>query len=156
MRDITKRLLALEAAARNAIAVKQAHEPFVVFSPWSFLKDQFYLAYYPEGMYQKPQKSQCMAFEEVCRVLNSYPGNLCCQISMGACTEWLFAFHSFGDQSALYTEDQLDRHIQADIEKAPELAYMLTDEGEYLLQAMLKLPQSLCVKMSDLQQAVNT
>lgn len=149
-----KQITALEIAVKAKEARKRMHDPFVLYRPWSILNDQYYLYYYPEGLFQKPQKSGPMSYDEVCRAICSYPEKMRCQISLGECTEWLFAFHLFGDQSSLYTREQLDRMTEKDISTYPELAYMLTDSGKDLLQAMLKLPQTLNVAIEDLQQAI--
>lgn len=32
------------------------HAPFVSIAPWSFIKDECIVKYYPEGHYQKPEQ----------------------------------------------------------------------------------------------------
>ena len=144
----------LESAITAKEARKRKHDPLVLLQPWSILRDEFFLSYYPEGLFQKPTKYGPLTYEGACDLLRTYPENLICQFSMGECMEWLFVFHHFSDHARLYTEDQHDRLIQKELQEYPELAYLMTDEGGELLEILLRLPQCGFVKMADFQKAI--
>lgn len=118
-------------------------------------KDQYNVHYRPEGMYKPSVKYGDLSYAEACALLLRWPGNLYCQISMGCCLEWLFAFHYFTEHSKLYTQDQLDRFQRKDLDDNPELSYLLdTEQGRQMIEALSKLPQSYMVRMSDLQRVI--
>lgn len=155
MTSFKRRIEVLEAALRNQMAAKRMHDPFVQLKPWSMIEDQYQVSYYPEGMYRPPEKSGLMCFADVCAMLAKYPGDLCCQISMGSCLEWLFVFYQFGEGGDVYTQEQLDRFIKKDMENNPQLSFLLTtEEGKNLAEIMLRLPQSYVVQLSNLQSVL--
>ena len=51
---LIKRLDALYQRAQMVMAVQADHAPFVSIAPWSFMKDECIVKYYPEGNYQEP------------------------------------------------------------------------------------------------------
>ena len=53
---LIKRLDALYQRAQMVMAVQADHAPFVSIAPWSFIKDECIVKYYPEGHYQKPEQ----------------------------------------------------------------------------------------------------
>ena len=53
---LIKRLDALYQRAQMVMAVQADHAPFVSIAPWSFMKDECIVKYYPEGNYQKPER----------------------------------------------------------------------------------------------------
>ena len=144
----------LEAAIKVKEAQKRKHAPFVFYQPWSITLDEYYVKYYPDGLFKKPQEYGPISYGEVCELLQKFPGKLECQISMGECSEWLLMFHHFSDHSLLYTQEQRDRLIKKEIENHPELEYMLSDESTEMRETLLKLPQVFFVRMKDLQQAI--
>lgn len=84
-----------------------------------------------------------------------WSGNLSCKISMGSCLEWLFVLHQIGDNSKLYTQEQLDRFANEDVEKYPQLAFLLeTEDGRELVENLVRLPQCCKVQLKDLQNII--
>ena len=155
MASIKKRLEILEAAAEALKAQQRRHDPFVVLQPWNMTKDQYNVYYHPEGMYKPSVKYGDLSYAEACALLLQWPGDLYCQISMGCCLEWLFAFHYFTEHSRLYTQEQLDRFQKKDMENNPELTYLLeTEEGLQMVETLAELPQSYMVLLGDLQREV--
>lgn len=155
MASIKKRLEMLEAAANALIAQQRKHDPFVMLQPWNMTKDQYNVYYHPEGMYKPPVKYGDLSYAEACALLLQWPGDLRCQISMGCCLEWLFAFHYFTEHSRLYTQEQLDRFRMEDIKRNPELSSLLeAEEGKQLVETLAKLPQSYMVRLGDLQRVI--
>lgn len=149
-----KQLDTLEAAIKVREARKRAHEPFVLYRPWSITLDEFYVYYHPEGLFQKPQKNGPLSYADTCALLATFPGKMRLQISMGECAEWLFAFHYFSEHSSKYTSEQLERFKEQDLKDNPELAYLVTDEGAEMIRIMLQLPQVYVSRMDILQQAI--
>lgn len=154
MNAIDKRIKALEAAAKVKKAKQRAHEPFVLYRPWNITRDEFYVIYHPEGLFQKPQKHGPLTYAETCALLATYPGKMRLQISMGECAEWLFAFHHFSRHSRIYTREQLDYFVKKEIDSSPELSYLLTDDGAEMMRIMLKLPQVYMTRMEIFHQAM--
>ena len=154
MKDLTKRLKALEQAIESKEIRKREHDPFILYRPWSFVLDEHYVFYYPEGLFRKPQKMGPMTFASFCELLKEYPGHMRVQISLGMCTEWLFAFHIFSEHSRLYTSEQLEEFKNRDLQDNPELAYMLTEDGAEILKMMLRLPQTCMTNTEILQKAI--
>lgn len=155
MASIKKRLVILEAAAQGLQAQQRRHDPFVVFEPWNMEKDQYNVYYHPEGMYKTSVKYGNLSYTEACALLLQWPADLDCQISMGSCLEWLFAFHYFTEHSKLYTQEQIYRFQKKDLEDNPELSYLLeNEEGNQLIEKLAKLPQSYMVRLGDVQRVI--
>lgn len=154
MKDIEKRLHALETAVRAKEAKKRAHEPFVLYYPWNMTLDEHYVIYYPEGLFQKPQKYGPLSYAQACALLATYPGKMPLQISMGECAEWLFAFHHYSEHSKIYTPEQLERFKAKELKDNPELEYLTTDEGSEMLRIMLSLPQTYMSRTGIMLQAI--
>ena len=53
---LIKKLDALYQRAQMVMKVQADHAPFVSIAPWSFIKDECIVKYYPEGHYQKPEQ----------------------------------------------------------------------------------------------------
>lgn len=148
-----QRIKALEELAAEKEKLRRSHLPFVLYRPWSFSMDQHYLLYYPEGLFQKPEKQGPVDYAAVCNALSKFPGSTRLQISMGECSEWLFAFHHYSEHSQIYTAEQLGGFKEKELAEHPELSYLTTEAGAEDLQVMLKLPQSFTVKVKDFLEA---
>lgn len=156
MTSFKKRLEVLEAALKDQMAAQRQHAPFVVFEPWNMTKDQYNVYYHPEGMYKPAVKYEELSYADACALLDQWPGEMYCQIAMGSCLEWLFAFHYFTDHSRLYTQEQLNRFQQKDLEVNPELSDLLeTEEGKQLVNILSKMPQSWMLRLDALLKAIS-
>ena len=155
MSNFKRRIEILEAAVKKQIALQRQHDPFVLYRPWNFALNEFHVYYYPEGIFQKPQEYGLMCYTDACALLLSFPENILCQISMGECAEWLFAFHYFSEHSKLYTQEQLERFREKELRDNPELAYLVTEDGHEMMRIMLQLPQFFSVRMAVLQKAIS-
>lgn len=155
MHNFKRRIELLQAAIENKIAAQRQHDPFILFRPRSIINDQYQVSYYPEGMYQRPEKSETIGIVDACAMLKCWPGELLCQISLGHCQEWLFAGFYCGDLGEKYTQEQLDRFLKEDIEKHPELSCMITTEdGRQMAEILARAPQTGMVRLCDLRQAL--
>ena len=157
MYNFKRRIDALKAAVEIRKTELSAHDPFVLFQPWSMLEDQYHVFYYPEGMYRPPEKYGLLSFSDACALMARWPGDLSCKISMGGCLEWLFVFHQIGNNSELYTQEQLERFLRDDLEKYPRLTFLLTtEEGRDLGETLARLPQSCVVRLEDIRRWENS
>lgn len=154
MVNIDRRLKILEEVSKAKKALRRQHEPFVLYRPWNITLDQHYVIYYPEGLFQKPQKQGPLSYAEVCDLLTKYPEEMVLQISMGECAEWLFAFHFYSEHSKLYTQEQLQRFRTEELANNPELDYLVTSEGKEMLSIMLSLPQTYTIDIGIMVQAI--
>lgn len=155
-KEISKRLAILDAAAKAIEKKKRLHDPFLLCKPRGLYTDEFCLEYYPEGLFQKPRKTGPVPFCELVNTIRDYPHNMPCQISMGECTEWLFALHNYSDHSQIYSKEQRDRFIQEDLKRHPELVEILPERGSNIMETILKLPQSFTVSVGMLQDAISS
>ena len=122
--------------------------PVVVIKPWSILKDEHILEYYPQGHYQKPEVLDKVKWNVISEWIMSHDANMLCQTSMGVCLEWLYVFHHFSEHSKLYTEVQRDRTSEKWLTDYPELIILhCLDSGKKIVQSMVKMPQ---IKMTRL------
>lgn len=154
MSSFKRRLEILETAIKKQIAVRRQHDPFLLFQPLSIIKDRYRVSYYPDGTYQQPEKSNEIGIVDACAMLKCWSDDLLCQISLGYCLEWLFAGHQWGKLGEKYTQEQLDRFLKEDIERYPELSYMLTTEdGREMAEILARAPQTGIVRLCDLQHA---
>lgn len=151
MRNMENRLAALESAAKVLEARKRSRSPFLLWRPWSLTLDEHHVYFYPEGMYQPPIKSEDVTYDEAKAIMAQYPPGIDLEISMGECAEWLLAFHHYSEHSTHYTQEQRDKLLEKELQESPELAYLTTDDGEAMRELMLKLPQVMFFKLSDLQ-----
>lgn len=154
MRNIETRLAALESAAKVLETRKRSHSPFLLYRPWSMARDEHFVYYYPEGMFQKPIESGVVTYQEAAEFMKQYPPETELEITMGECSEWLIALHHFSDHSQNYTPEQLERFKKRDLEDFPECAYLYEPEGEAMVQLMLKLPQVMFFKLKDLLETI--
>lgn len=129
MKDLNHRLQALERTAKAMKAEKLAHNPFVLYRPWNLARDEHFVIFYPDGLFQKEQKFGPMPFSQVVERMASYPPDTDLEITMGECMEWLFVFHFFSEHSKIYTQEQLERFKQQELERWPEQAYLFMEEG---------------------------
>lgn len=54
--SLIKRLDDLYQRAQMVMKVQADHAPFVYIAPWSFMKNECRVEYFPEGHYQKEEK----------------------------------------------------------------------------------------------------
>ena len=152
--QIEKKLKDLENAMGVLQARKSAHAPFVLYTPWSLTRDEFYISYYPEGNYKKPVKHGPLSYAEASALLQSYTSNIVLQISMGECAEWLFVYHHYTDHAERYTPEQRERTKERELQESPELSYIDTEEGAEIRGILQKLPQTVCINLRDFRKVM--
>lgn len=124
MKRIESRIILLEERAADRRAERKRHEPFYEISPWSIIRDEVNIFYFPEGTYRLPEKYGNLPFAPVIEwaVQNCEEDYII--VSMDSCTEWLM-LHTQNDFR--YTEGQRMRSKERWISEYPELALLYTD-----------------------------
>ena len=89
---LIKRLDALYQRAQMVMKVQADHAPFVSIAPWSFMKDECIVKYYPEGNYQKPEQITTTLHDALMIAQYYYECGLYVQFTMSMCIEWLFLY----------------------------------------------------------------
>lgn len=82
---LIKRLDALYQRAQMVMAVQADHAPFVSIAPWSFIKDECIVKYYPEGHYQKPEQITTTLHDALMIAQYYYECGLYVQFTMSLC-----------------------------------------------------------------------
>lgn len=140
MKEIEKRLVLLEKRLELRQAARRQHEPFYQVTPWSILRDQTIVSYYPEGLYQPPERYENLPFASVMQWVTENCEQYHINGSMAYCTEWLF----LSTQNDLrYTDEQRERFRKDWMEKYPELELLYTDEACIKMREVIEgLPQN--------------
>ena len=139
MKQIEKRIMLLEIRAEDRKKERMKHEPFYEVIPWSIMRDEVHVFYYPEGTYKLPKKYENLPFISVVEwaIQNCEDNYIVC--SMASCTEWLM-LHTQND--CKYTEEQKRRSKERWISEYPELALLYTDEYWIKMRKIIeRLPQ---------------
>ena len=140
MKAIEKRLVLLERQIELRQAAKRQHEPFYHVAPWSILRDQTIVRYYPEGLYQPPEQYENLPFAPVVQWAIENCGQYYISSSMASCTEWLFLF---SQNDPKYTDEQKAIFKKDWMEEYPELELLYTNEQCIKLRKMIeRLPQN--------------
>ena len=142
MKEIDKRLLRIEQEAERRRIERLRHEPYYQVVPWSIMRDQVTVKYYPEGSYQPPQKFDNLPFCEVVEWALKACENNYVSFSMASCQEWLF-LQSQDESDTLYNVEQRQRFKEMWLSDYPELELLLTDEGWKRIGNIIgRLPQN--------------
>lgn len=128
---------------------KAAHEPFIMFEPWSILKDEYVVSYFSEGTYKAPHVLDKISYQDAVELLLQHNRKLMLQLYMGSCVEWLHAFTQIGVNSRLYLDEQRARFKKRDLEKYPELRVLYeSDVGSKIMQTLGRMPQENILQLS--------
>ena len=140
MSEIIKRLKELEARTAAVMKVQADHAPFVSIAPWSFMKEECIVKYYPEGHYRRPEKITTTFYDALVIAQYYYECGLYVQFTMSMCIEWLFLYvrddprYSPPQQKAWYTKNT---------EEYPEIKAMLESEQRFeIIGVLRRMPQN--------------
>ena len=144
---LIKRLDALYQRAQMVMAVQADHAPFVSIAPWSFIKDECIVKYYPEGHYQKPEQITTTLhdalFQKSCRAAAS-SSQLRIQFTMSLCIEWLFLFVR---DDPRYSPPQQKSWYTKCTEEYPEITAMLeSEQRSEIIGTLRRMPQNFLFK----------
>ena len=84
---LIKRLDALYQRAQMVMKVQADHAPFVSIAPWSFMKNECIVKYYPEGHYQKPEQITTTLHDALMIAQYYYECGVYVQFTMSLCME---------------------------------------------------------------------
>lgn len=119
---------------------KRQHEPFYRVEPWSILRDQTIVSYYPEGLYKPPEKYTDLPFAPVVQWVMENCEKYYISFSMASCTEWLFLF---SQNDPKYTDEQKEWFRKDWMEEYPELELLYTNEQcIHMREIIERLPQN--------------
>ena len=141
MKEIDKRLLRIEQEVEHRRIERLRHEPYYEILPWSIMRDQVTVKYYPEGNYKPPEKHENLPFAGVVQWAIKACKNDYVSFSMMSCQEWLF-LQSQDESDTLYTAEQRQRFKEMWLSDYPELELLLTDENwKKIAEVIGRLPQ---------------
>ena len=139
--SLIKRLDDLYQRAQMVMKVQADHAPFLYVAPWSFMKNECRVEYFPEGHYQKEEKitTTLLAIAQY-----YYECGIHVQFTMSLCIEWLFLFvrddprYSPSQQKSWYTKN---------VEESPEIKAMLESEQRFeIIGTLRRMPQNFLFK----------
>lgn len=140
---LIKRLDALYQRAQMVMAV-QADAPFVSIAPWSFMKDECIVKYYPEGNYQEPERITTTLHDALMIAQYYYECGLHVQFTMSLCIEWLFLYVR---DDPRYSPPQQKSWYTKNVEEYPEIKTMLESEQRFEIVGVLRrMPQNFLFK----------
>lgn len=84
---LIKRLDVLYQRAQMVMKVQADHAPFVSIAPWSFIKDECIVKYYPEGHYQKPEQITTTLHDALMIAQYYYECGVYVQFTMSLCID---------------------------------------------------------------------
>lgn len=138
--SLIKRLDDLYQRAQMVMAVQADHAPFVSIAPWSFMKDECIVKYYPEGNYQKPEQLTVTLHGALVMAQYYYEHGLYVQFTMSMCIEWLFLFVR---DDPRYSPEQQKSWYTKNTEEYPEIKAMLESEQRFeIIGALRRTPQN--------------
>lgn len=138
--ELERRISLLQERAKLVMKVQADHAPFLYVAPWSFMKNEGRVEYFPEGHYQKEEKITTTLLDALTIAQYYYECGIHVQFTMSLCIEWLFLFvrddprYSPPQQKSWYTECT---------EKYPEIKAMLESEQRFeIIGALRRMPQN--------------
>lgn len=141
MKELERRLSRLEELAEYKREVRRQHEPYYEVVPWSIMRDEVTVNYFPEGNYQPPKKYEKLPFADVVQWAVNTCENEYVSFSMMSCQEWLF-LQSQDESDTLYTADQRQRFKEMWLSDFPELKLLIVDENwKKIAEVIGRLPQ---------------
>ena len=142
--SLIKRLDALYQRAQMVMKVQADHAPFVYIAPWSFMKNECRVEYFPEGHYQKEEKITTTLLDALAIAQYYYECGIHVQFTMSLCIEWLLLFvrdeprYSTPQQKSWYTKN---------VEECPEITAMLESEQRFeIIGTLRRMPQNFLFK----------
>ena len=125
---LIKRLDALYQRAQMVMKVQADHAPFVYIAPWSFMKNECRVEYFPEGHYQKEEKITTTLLDALAIAQYYYECGIHVQFTMSLCIEWLFLFVR---DDPRYSPPQQKSWYTKNVEEYPEIKVMLESEQRF-------------------------
>ena len=122
---LIKRLDALYQRAQMVMKVQADHAPFVSIAPWSFMKNECIVKYYPEGHYQKPEQITTTLHDALMIAQYYYECGVYVQFTMSLCIEWLFLYVR---DDPRYSPPQQKSWYTKCTEEYPEIKYIFSNQ----------------------------
>ena len=116
--ELERRISLLQERAKLVMEVQADHAPFLYVAPWSFMKNECRVEYFPEGHYQKEEKITTTLLDALAIAQYYYECGIHVQFTMSLCIEWLFLF--VRDDSR-YSPPQQKSWYTKNVEEYPEI-----------------------------------
>lgn len=138
--ELERRISLLQERAKLVMKVQADHAPFLYVAPWSFMKNECRVEYFPEGHYQKEEKITTTLLDALAIAQYYYECDIHVQFTMSLCIEWLFLF-SYDDPK--YTPEQQKVWYRKNKEEFPEIKAMLeSKQRSEIIGALRGMPQN--------------
>ena len=141
---LIKRLDALYQRAQMVMKVQADHAPFVSIAPWSFMKNESRVEYFPEGHYQKPERITTTLHDALMIAQYYYECGVYVQFTMSLCIEWLFLYVR---DDPRYSPPQQKSWYTKCTEEYPEITAMLeSEQRSEIIGTLRRMPQNFLFK----------
>ena len=141
---LIKRLDDLYQRAQMVMKVQADHAPFLYVAPWSFMKNECRVKYFPEGTYQEEEKITTTFHNALAIAQYYYECGIHVQFTISLCIEWLFLFSC---DDPRYTPEQQKVWYRKNKEEFPEIKAMLESEQRFEIVGVLRrMPQNFLFK----------
>lgn len=136
MRDIQKRIDAIQRKAEQVMRVRAQYEPFSVIRILSLLDDKADVIFYPHGLSGEKETSAIMPVIEAFETAEGRKVD----VSMSLCYEW---WHAYAMTSPLYSDEQKAHFKESDLRNNPEIAAIYNSEcPKAFIEFLSTIPQS--------------
>lgn len=138
--ELEKRISLLQERAKLVMKVQADHAPFLYVAPWSFMKNECRVEYFPEGHYQKEEKITTTLLDALAIAQYYYECGIHVQFTMSLCIEWLFLFVR---DDPRYSPPQQKSWYTKNVEEYPEIKAMLESEQRFeIIGTLRRMPQN--------------
>lgn len=138
--ELERRISLLQERAKLVMKVQADHAPFLYVAPWSFMKNECRVEYFPEGHYQKEEKITTTLHNALAIAQYYYECGIHVQFSMASCIEWLFLFVR---DDPRYLPEQQKAWYTKSKEEFPEITAMLeSDKRAEIMGSLRRMPQN--------------
>ena len=83
--ELERRISLLQERAKLVMEVQADHAPFLYVAPWSFMKNECIVKYFPEGHYQKEEKITTTLLDALAIAQYYYECGIYVQCTMSLC-----------------------------------------------------------------------
>ena len=142
--ELERRISLLQERAKLVMEVQADHAPFLYVAPWSFMKNECRVEYFPEGHYQKPERITTTLHDALMIAQYYYECGVYVQFTMSLCIEWLFLYVR---DDPRYSPPQQKSWYTKNVEECPEIKTMLESEQRFeIIGTLRRMPQNFLFK----------
>ena len=161
MRVTERRLKDMEESLgelkKQALSIYESFSPLFFFQPFDMLLNKFDAQYYahgiPSGLTTRFEKAQLRTIADFIQTLSP---DTRIMVSYGRCSEWLYVFTLYGEQSELYSAEQLERFKTDFLRDWRWCHFLETELGKELKDALTTTPQSFTLTAKEFNEYITT